>query len=78
MWYTVQLSERKTIDVQSDLSLFYTISGAPGTAIKPPTKKDVKVFVQSTSQGSRCLKKGTSLLYKVLQERNFLYASKVY
>ena len=43
---------------------FYWI-GAPAMGIKPQKSDEYKVFVQSTSQGSRCLKSKTLLLYKV-------------
>ena len=50
----------------STIKMFYEISGVPGIDVKPsdsdPTKK---IFVQSTSQGSRCLKNGMKILYKV-------------
>ena len=47
---------------------FYEIPGVPGFGIKPPKfgakQARLRIFVQSTSQGSRCLKKGI-VLYKV-------------
>ena len=51
---------------QSSTDLFYAIEGAPDFELSPPKikLKGVKIFLQSTSQGSRCLKKGTTLLYK--------------
>ena len=55
-------------DIDCEVQSFYTISGAPGMGIKPPGSrfsKKKKMFVQSTSHGSRCLKRGTLLLYKV-------------
>ena len=57
----------KTHRFPSMIRMFYEISGAPGIDVKPPCYSDPtkKIFVQSTSQGSRCLKKGMKLLYKV-------------
>ena len=52
-------------EVQSDISYFYEISGTPGLDIEPPQPKGYLVFLQSTSQGSRCLKANSLLLYKV-------------
>ena len=49
--------------LQTGVRWFYWI-GAPGVGIKPKYYDDYKVFVQSTSQGSRCLKSKTLLLYK--------------
>ena len=47
---------------------FYATDGVPAKAVKPDKlneglSKHYKVFFQSTSQGSRCLKKGTKILY---------------
>ena len=50
--------------LRTGVTWFYWI-GAPGLGIKPKHSDDYKVFVQSTSQGSRCLKSKTLLLYKV-------------
>ena len=50
--------------LQTGVKWFYWI-GAPGVGIKPKNYDNYKVFVQSTSQGSRCLKSKTLLLYKV-------------
>ena len=33
--------------------------------VKPPRKEGVRVFIQSTSQGARCVKPGDTILYKV-------------
>ena len=33
--------------------------------VKPPREKGVRVFIQSTSQGARCVKPGDTILYKV-------------
>jgi hypothetical protein len=56
----------KVYKLPSNIGMFYDISGAPGIDVKP-LFSDVtkKIFVQSTSQGSRCLKNGMKLLYKV-------------
>ena len=51
--------------LETNITFFYWIAGTPGTGIKPPNFMHYKVFVQSTSQGSRCLKSKTLLLYKV-------------
>ena len=50
--------------LQTGVKWFYRIE-APGVEIKPKNYVDYKMFVQSTSQGSRCLKIKTLLLYKV-------------
>lgn len=54
--------------IRSDISLFYTLPGTPSEGLKPPKLEHVRVFIQSTSYGSRCLKAGETLLYKVLSE----------
>ena len=54
--------EKELLD--TGIKWFYWIK-APGIGIKPPTEYDYKTFIQSTSQGSRCLKSKTLLLYKV-------------
>ena len=41
----------------------YLIPGAPGIGIKAPNLKKYRVFVQSKSQGSRCIRANTSVLY---------------
>ena len=46
----------------SGISLFYGISGAPNIGIKRP---GARKFIQSKSQGSRFLKPGAVVLYKV-------------
>ena len=50
---------------QSLIEYFYAISGVPSKAVKPEQLrlKGHKIFIQSTSQGSRCLKKGEKILY---------------
>ena len=59
------MDNSNTLCIQPDISLFYSLLGAPGLGIKPPKLDHVRVFVQSTSYGSRCLKAGTTILYKV-------------
>ena len=47
---------------------FYKVFGAPGMALKPKTSDSgTRVFIQSTSQGARCLKRGDIVLYKKKQ-----------
>ena len=53
------------ISLEMGIMYFYCISNAPGAGIKPPMFEKFEVFVQSTSQGSRCLKENTLVLYKV-------------
>ena len=53
------------ISLETGIMYFYWISGAPGAGIKPPMFESFEVFVQSTSQGSRCLKENTLVLYKI-------------
>ena len=50
--------------LQTGVKWFYWV-GAPGVGIQPCKYENYRVFVQSTSQGSRCLKSKTLLLYKV-------------
>jgi hypothetical protein len=61
----MQLSCEQLIKLKSLIEYFYAIPGAPSKAVKPEQLrlKHHKIFIQSTSQGSRCLKKGTKLLY---------------
>ena len=55
------------LKLQSLIEYFYAIPGVPAKAMKPDKLnarlQHCKVFIQSTSQGSRCLRKGTKLLY---------------
>ena len=45
---------------------FYEIHGAPGVGIKRAALEEKsRVFIQCVSQGSRCLKEGAVVLYKV-------------
>ena len=45
---------------------FYEIRGAPGVGIKRAALEEKsRVFIQCISQGSRCLKEGAVVLYKV-------------
>ena len=54
----------KQVKLQSLVEYFYAIEGAPAKEVKlRDDLRHVKVFIQSTSQGSRCLKKGVKLLY---------------
>lgn len=58
----------KTLTIHLDVSMFYShFKEAPGLRVKPPKVQHVRVFVQSTSYGSRCLKTGETVLYKVSQ-----------
>ena len=51
--------------LNASVETFYTIPGAPGEGLKPPDYlKQFKMFIHSLSQGSRCLKMGTYLLYE--------------
>ena len=52
------------VSIDTKFEDFYKLSGAPGekVCLKPQAKK---VFVQSCSHGSRLVKKGHKLLYKV-------------
>jgi hypothetical protein len=64
------------LELDSLIEYFYAIPGAPSNAVKPEQLrlKHHKIFIQSTSQGSRCLKKGTKLLYlKEVHFFNFAY-----
>ena len=47
------------------IDLFYRLPGVPGEGVKPPNIKGMRVFIQSTSQGARCVKPGDTILYKV-------------
>lgn len=55
----VQLSMLK-----SKVDQFYRIPGAPNDDVSPPAVESVRVFLQSTSHGARCLKRGDTVLYK--------------
>ena len=50
--------------LQSGVDTFYKIPGVPGKDVKPELD-DFRVFIQSTSQGARCLKRGDIVLYIV-------------
>ena len=56
----------KHMKLVSYIAHYYAISGVPGDNIKAPTGKDYRVFLQSTTQKLKDLKKGSWLLYKVL------------
>ena len=53
------------LELQSLIEYFYAIPGVPSMAVKPQQLrlKHHRIFIQSTSQGSRCLKNGTKILY---------------
>ena len=51
------------VELQSFVEYFYAIDGVPAKGIKLDGLHHSKVFIQSTSQGSRCLRKGDKLLY---------------
>ena len=55
----------KELKLQSLIEYFYAIPGVPSLAVKPEhlRLKGDRFFIQSTSQGSRCLKKGEKILY---------------
>jgi hypothetical protein len=58
----MQLS-REQVELQSLVEYFYAIRGVPAKGVNLKELRHVKVFIQSTSQGSRCLKKEDKLLY---------------
>ena len=68
--------------MQSLIEYFYAIPGVPSKAVKPaqmssgPGLRQTKIFIQSTSQGSRSLKAGTKILY--LKEVYFLHCMHAY
>jgi hypothetical protein len=68
----MQLSHEQ-VELQSLIEYFYAIRGVPAKGIKPEKLQleHHKIFIQSTSQGSRCLKKGEKLLY--LKEVNISF-----
>lgn len=51
-------------ELQASIEAFYVIPGTPGMGISPPKLDNFKDFIHCPSQGSRCLKKGTFLLYR--------------
>ena len=54
------------LDLHLDVSAFYSLSNkVPGLCVKPRNLQYYGEFVQSTSYGSRCLKAGEIVLYKV-------------
>jgi hypothetical protein len=69
----MQLS-REELELHPLIEYFYAIPGVPSMAVKPEQLKleHHKVFIQGTSQGSRCLKKGEKILY--LKEVFHVYA----
>ena len=60
--HLVQL-HHKQLELQSLLEYFYEISEVPSKGVKLDNLDNRRIFIQSTSQGSRCLKKGAKLLY---------------
>ena len=58
------------LELQSLVEYFYAIDGVPANGVKLKDLSHRKTFIQSTSQGSRCLKKGDKLLY--LKEVNII------
>jgi hypothetical protein len=63
------------LSVDLDASTFYSLSKeVPELGVKPPDLQHVRVFIQSTSYGSRCLKAGETVLYKVSQWVKIAYA----
>ena len=60
----------KQLELWSLVEYFYAISGVPAKDIKLKDLRHSRTFIQSTSQGSRCLKKGEKLLY--LKEVNII------
>ena len=51
------------LELQSLVEYFYAIDGVPAKAVKMDDLHYTKIFIQSTSQGSRCLRKGEKILY---------------
>ena len=51
------------VQEEATIVSFYGIPGAPGVGINPPVVEHVKQFIHGISQGSRCLKKGSLILY---------------
>jgi hypothetical protein len=64
----MQLSHEQ-VELQSLVEYFYAIDGVPAKAVELDDLRHVTIFVQSASQGSKCLKKGERLLY--LKEVNY-------
>lgn len=55
-----------TWNPEATIATFYSVlPNAPGVGISPPSSKDYVLFIHSTSQGARCLKNGTRVLYNV-------------
>ena len=55
----------KDLELQSRVEYFYAIDGVPTKGVKPEQLRleHSRIFIQSTSQGSRCLRKGEKILY---------------
>ena len=66
--------------MKSGVHLFYKLPDIHHENVKPPSTSDSheKVFIQNLSQGSMCVMKGMTILYKVLQSYNFDYGSNEY
>ena len=58
----MQLS-REQVELQSLIQYFYAIDGVPAKEVKLEKLRHSKIFIQSTSQGSRSLRKGDKVLY---------------
>jgi hypothetical protein len=57
--------KKQEVQLDSRVEYFYAISSIPrkGVQHKDLKLRHNKMFIQSTSQGSRCLKKGEKILY---------------
>ena len=58
----MQLSHEQ-LELTSLVEYFYAIDGVPAKAVKLKNLHHNKIFIESTSQGSRCLTKGDKILY---------------
>ena len=62
----MQLNQEE-LKLSSLIEYFYAIPGVPLMGVKPAQLnsgvKHSKTFIQGTSQGSRCLQKGTKIFY---------------
>ena len=58
----------QNLEISCNFQSFYEVPGAPAMGLKPKTSESgPRVFIQSTSQGARCLKRGDIVLYKKKQ-----------
>ena len=65
-YFVVRDQLLKKNEVSCEVRSFYDVPGAPGLAVKPVSlKSNTRVFLQSISHGSRCLKHKDLVLYKV-------------